>query len=78
MTRKRPQDNPGSFSKAGDAVRRLIGPIPLVAIGGLTVERAQACLARGADSVAVVTDIRLNADPEARAAQWLEMTRRAA
>ena len=55
--------------------KRLIGAIPLVAIGGLTVERAQACLAQGADSVAVVTDITLNADPEGRAAQWLAMTR---
>jgi len=55
--------------------KRLIGAIPLVAIGGLTPERAAQCLARGADSVAVVTDITLNADPEGRAAQWLAMTR---
>ena len=56
--------------------RRLIGERPLVAIGGLTIERAAQCLAQGADSVAVVTDITLNADPEARAAQWLAMTQR--
>ena len=42
-------------------------PIPLVAIGGLTVERGKLCLAAGADIVSVVTDITLNADPEARA-----------
>ena len=57
--------------------KRLIGERPLVAIGGLTVERAAQCLARGADSVAVVTDITLNADPEGRAAQWLAMTQAA-
>ena len=58
--------------------KRLIGPIPLVAIGGLTVERAAQCLAQGADSVAVVTDITLNADPEGRTKEWLAMTRRSA
>jgi thiamine-phosphate pyrophosphorylase len=57
--------------------KKLIGDRPLVAIGGLNIERAEQCLAHGADSVAVVTDITLNADPEARAAQWLEMTQRA-
>ncbi len=54
--------------------KALIGDIPLVAIGGLNIERAKQCLAAGADSVAVVTDITLHADPEARATQWLEMT----
>jgi thiamine-phosphate pyrophosphorylase len=58
--------------------KRLIGTRPLAAIGGLNVQRAAQCLAAGADSVAVVTDITLNADPEARARQWLEMTARAA
>ena len=45
--------------------KRRIGAIPLVAIGGLNVERAKLCLAAGADVVSVVTDITLNADPEA-------------
>ena len=45
--------------------KRRIGAIPLVAIGGLDVERAKLCLAAGADVVSVVTDITLNADPEA-------------
>jgi thiamine-phosphate pyrophosphorylase len=47
----------------------------LVAIGGLTVERAKLCLAAGADVVSVVTDITLNADPEGRARQWVAATR---
>ncbi len=52
-----------------------IGDIPLVAIGGLSVERAQGALKAGADIVSAVTDITLNPDPEARVTQWLEATR---
>ena len=44
--------------------------------GGLDVERAKLCLAAGADVVSVVTDITLNADPEARAEEWIAATRR--
>jgi thiamine-phosphate pyrophosphorylase len=55
--------------------KRVIGAIPLVAIGGLTVERAKLCLAAGADIVSVVTDITLNPDPEARAREWVAATR---
>ncbi len=57
------------------AWKRRIGALPLVAIGGLTVERAAGVLAAGADIVSVVTDITLNPDPEARTRQWLEATR---
>ena len=57
--------------------KRRIGAIPLVAIGGLTVERAKLCLAAGADIVSVVTDITLNTDPEARAREWVAATRSA-
>src|SRR5277367_5866885 len=55
--------------------KRRIGAIPLVAIGGLTVERAKLCLAAGAAVVSVVTDITLNADPEGRAREWIAATR---
>ena len=55
-----------------------MGDLPLVAIGGLTPERAQAVLAAGADSAAVVTDILRHPEPEARARAWLAATRRAA
>ena len=54
--------------------KRLVGAIPLIAIGGLNVERGVACLAAGADVVSVVTDITLNADPEGRAREWLAAT----
>lgn len=57
--------------------KRRIGDIPLVAIGGLTVERAPGVIAAGADSLAVVTDISLNADPEARTKAWIAATRQA-
>lgn len=56
--------------------RRRIGDRALVAIGGITPERADAILAAGADSVAVVTDFLTHADPEARVHQWLAHTRR--
>jgi thiamine-phosphate pyrophosphorylase len=65
---------PQGVEKLG-AWREKIGGLPLVAIGGMNPERAVACLRAGADSAAVVTDITLNADPEARARQWLLATR---
>lgn len=52
------------------AWKAAIGETPLVAIGGLTPERALAALAAGADSACVVTDVLRNADPEARAREW--------
>jgi thiamine-phosphate pyrophosphorylase len=55
--------------------KRRIGAIPLVAIGGLTPDRARAALEAGADSACVVTDVLRAADPRARAREWLEATR---
>lgn len=52
-----------------------VGDLPLVAIGGLTPERLPGVFEAGADSAAVVTDILLAEDPEARTRQWLEATR---
>jgi len=51
--------------------KRRVGDIPLVAIGGLTVERLPGVFGAGADVAAVVNDIVSNRDPEGRAAQWL-------
>jgi thiamine-phosphate pyrophosphorylase len=56
--------------------RRRIGALPLVAIGGLTPGRADAVLAAGADSLAVVTDFITHADPEARVREWLALAGR--
>jgi thiamine-phosphate pyrophosphorylase len=52
-----------------------IGGIPLVAIGGMTPERASDVLAAGADSVAVITDFLTHADPESRVRQWVEWSK---
>ncbi|HTW37143.1 MAG TPA: thiamine phosphate synthase [Steroidobacteraceae bacterium] len=53
------------------AWKRKVGRTPLVAIGGLTVERLAGVFAAGADVAAVVTDIVKNPDPEARTREWL-------
>ncbi|QRN94935.1 thiamine phosphate synthase [Archangium violaceum] len=55
--------------------KRRIGDLPLVAIGGMSTARAPGVFAAGADIVSVVTDITLNPDPEARIAEWMEVTR---
>ena len=44
---------------------------PLVAIGGITLERAPAVFAAGADSIAVVSDVIFHPDPEQRSRDWL-------
>ncbi|WP_029061408.1 thiamine phosphate synthase [Labrenzia sp. DG1229] len=53
--------------------KALAGTTPLVAIGGLTLERAPGVFAAGADSVAVVTNIQQAPDPEARTREWLRV-----
>ena len=66
---------PQGLERLGEWKRR-IAPTPLVAIGGLNPDRLEGVFAAGADSAAVVTDITLNADPEARTREWLEKTGR--
>jgi thiamine-phosphate pyrophosphorylase len=48
-----------------------IGDKPLVAIGGITPQRAPAVLAAGAQSVAVITDFMTAPEPEQRVREWL-------
>lgn len=55
--------------------KRRIGALPLIAIGGVTLERAPQVFAAGADSIAVVSDVTMNPDPEARVAAWLAHVR---
>ena len=55
--------------------KALVGDVPLVGIGGMSVERAPGVFEAGADIVSVVTDITLNDDPEGRLRQWIEVTR---
>jgi thiamine-phosphate pyrophosphorylase len=46
---------------------------PIVAIGGITLERAAEVIEAGADSVAVISDILLAPDPGQRARQYIEL-----
>lgn len=55
--------------------KQAVGDLPLVAIGGLTPARLPGVFQAGADSAAVVTDIQLADNPEARTLEWLEATR---
>ena len=71
---KRMRFGPQGLERVGEWKRRA-GALPLVAIGGLTVERAPGVLAAGADILAAVTDITLNPDPEARIGAWLAAVR---
>ncbi|KRB62827.1 thiamine-phosphate pyrophosphorylase [Rhizobium sp. Root708] len=54
--------------------RSLVGDLPLVAIGGLNLDRIDGVFEHGADSAAVVTDITLNENPEKRTRQWIAAT----
>ncbi|MGA8903212.1 thiamine phosphate synthase [Bradyrhizobium sp.] len=58
--------------------KKRVGEIPLVAIGGIKLERASEIFAAGADSIAVVSDITQNADPDKRVKQWLGESAKAA
>ena len=58
--------------------KKRVGSIPLVAIGGIKFEQAAAIFAAGADSIAVVSDVTQNADPDARVRQWLGQSAEAA
>ena len=51
--------------------RQRVGDTPLVAIGGMTVERAAGAYTAGADAIAVVTDVLWHQQPEQRLQQWL-------
>jgi thiamine-phosphate pyrophosphorylase len=52
--------------------KQMIGGLPLVAIGGIKLEHAAEIFAAGADSIAVVSDVTQNADPDARVRAWLD------
>ncbi len=64
---------PQGLERVGEWKRR-IGEIPLIGIGGISIERAVGVLEAGADVVSVVTDITLNQDPEARTSDWIDLT----
>jgi thiamine-phosphate pyrophosphorylase len=61
---------PQGLKRIADWKKR-IGTLPLVAIGGITPQRADGVRAAGADGLAVITDFFTHPDPEARVRQWL-------
>lgn len=61
---------PQGLARIGEWKRR-VGAVPLVAIGGLTLERLAGVFAAGADVAAVVTDIVRATNPDERMRQWL-------
>lgn len=69
-TLKKMAFGPQGLPRIGEWKQR-IGALPLVAIGGITLERAPGCLEAGADCVAVVSDILSNPAPEARLRDWV-------
>jgi len=68
---------PQGLDRIGEWKAR-IGDLPLVAIGGITPERAPGVLAAGAQSVAVITDFMTAPDPKERIRQWIQWADRAA
>ena len=62
---------PQGLARIGEWKRRIA--CPLVAIGGITVERAPGVLAAGADSIAVVTDFLTHPEPEQRIHEWVRL-----
>lgn len=66
---------PQGLDRIADWKRR-IGVLPLIAIGGITPQKADGVLAAGADSIAVITDFFTHDDPDARVLQWLAWAER--
>jgi thiamine-phosphate pyrophosphorylase len=58
--------------------KKRVGTLPLVAIGGIKFEQSAEIFAAGADSIAVVSDVTQNADPDSRVRQWLGASAEAA
>jgi thiamine-phosphate pyrophosphorylase len=66
--------DPQGLDRIGQWKRR-IGSVPLIAIGGITLERGPGVFAAGADSIAVVSDVTQNPNPDERVRAWLELAR---
>lgn len=62
---------PQGLPRVGEWVKSL-APIPIVAIGGLKREHAEAVLEQGADGIAVISDITEAEHPESRVNDWLK------
>lgn len=64
---------PVGLERVREAARRAtVRGIPLVAIGGITLENAASVLDAGAVSVAIISDLLSTGDPEARVRAYIE------
>jgi thiamine-phosphate pyrophosphorylase len=61
------------LERVAAAARRTARRLPLVAIGGITLERAASVVAAGATSVAVIGDLLATADPEGQTRNYLRV-----
>ena len=61
---------PQGVARASEWCRKIGRRMPLVAIGGITLERANDVMATGARCCAVVGDVLNATDPDVRARQW--------
>ena len=65
---------PIGLERVADAARRATARgLPLVAIGGITIERAASVIAVGAASVAVIGDLLATGDPEGQTRNFLRV-----
>lgn len=64
--------DPQGLDRVGEW-RGRVAPTPLVAIGGITLERGRGVFTAGADCIAVVSDVLKAEDPEARLRGWLAL-----
>lgn len=55
--------------------KQQVGDVPLVAIGGITLESSAGVFENGADSIAVISDVTKAGDPELRAQEWIAATK---
>jgi thiamine-phosphate pyrophosphorylase len=62
----------GYAARGLEMLRRAAGSKPVVAIGGITLERAPEAIRAGAASVAVISDLLTGGDPAARVRAFLD------
>ncbi len=73
---KASRDAPVGLAMVRQAAR-VAAPIPIVGIGGITLENAAQVIAAGASTVAVISDLFVGGDPERRAAAFVAALERA-
>ncbi len=64
-----------AIAEAAAILRAAGGDMPIVAIGGITLERVHDVVLAGAASVAVISDLLSTGDPEARVRDYLRVLR---